>query len=408
MNGRKANWCRYLVIFVSAFSISLSFSQENPSRAESVTPFGQQTILLKKANHKAEVNQIAQKGKETEQKDVKTTPTDQLKQPVEIDSLKVGSVEVDSLKVDSSDSSQGWLFTDVFRSGKNIWDWLDLLIIPILLAVLGFFIQKTLHDQEQERKEQQDKLERERKEQQDKLERERHLQEILKNYLDRMTQLLLDPMLPDLKSDKQAQIVARAITLTVLEELDGKSKGSLIRFLSQANLIQCIDLNQANLREARLENVNLSQANLTEADLGEAHLTGVILSKAILVRADLRKAHIERAFLSEASLWGAKIGEADLSNATLSDTELVQANLSKAKLRKADLRNTNLKEANLQDTDLVDAQNLTSQQIKSACNWEKGTYKALPADNQKFIEDLKNDNSSDPATPVDCTLWNRH
>lgn len=280
-------------------------------------------------------------------------------------------------------------------------------ILLILLAVLGYIIQTTLNDQEQKRKDQQDKVQRERKEQQGKLERERHLQEILKNYLDRMTQLLLDPKLPDLKSDKQAQIVARAITLTVLEELDGKSKGSLIRFLSQADLIQYIDLNQANLREARLENINLNKAKLREANLREANLTGAILSQADLSKADLRKAHIERAFLSGASLWAAKIGEADLSNATLSDTELVQANLSKAKLRKADLRDTDLRQANLQDTDFVDAQNLTPQQIKLACNWENGTYKGWPADNQKFIEDLKKDRPSDPATPVDCTLWNR-
>ena len=62
------------------------------------------------------------------------------------------------------------------------------------------------------------------------------------------------------------------------------------------------------------------------------------------------------------------------------------------------------------------ANNLTPQQIKSACNWDKAIYKgkwnqekelaeAIEPDNTNFIEELKKDKASDPTEPPDCSIW---
>ena len=68
--------------------------------------------------------------------------------------------------------------------------------------------------------------------------------------------------------------------------------------------------------------------------------------------------------------------------------------------------------ANLQDAYLWGA-NLTPQQIKSACNWENAIYKseslkkAIEPDNTNFIRELKQDKSSNPQEPPDCSKWSK-
>ena len=70
------------------------------------------------------------------------------------------------------------------------------------------------------------------------------------------------------------------------------------------------------------------------------------------------------------------------------------------------------------------AENLTPEQIKSACFWDKVIYKGewvwnqktgtwVPKnqqdreDNDNYIKELKKDKSSDPEQPVDCSRWSR-
>jgi hypothetical protein len=48
-------------------------------------------------------------------------------------------------------------------------------------------------------------------------------------------------------------------------------------------------------------------------------------------------------------------------------------------------------------TDIID------RQIKSACHWEKGSYKEQPEDNQKYIDELTKNENSEPSSPPQCT-----
>ena len=92
--------------------------------------------------------------------------------------------------------------------------------------------------------------------------------------------------------------------------------------------------------------------------------------------------------------------------------------LCDANLRGANLQDAYLRWANLQQAILIKLKNLTSNQIKSACFWqkaiyrgewnyEKKTYVAIEPDNTNFIEELKKDKSSDPKDPVDCSRWEK-
>ncbi len=124
---------------------------------------------------------------------------------------------------------------------------------------------------------------------------------------------------------------------------------------------------------------------------------------------------------------GANLHEADLSDADLTDTYLRDANLMRANLSDADLTNANLMGANLTNAILA-VVNLKPEIIKKACYWEKAIYIPVPdsfyfqssleegskeykqreidrAENQRKIEEMKQDKASDPKPPVDCSKW---
>jgi hypothetical protein len=133
-----------------------------------------------------------------------------------------------------------------------LWRWLELLIIPVVLAAGAFWFntQSRRRELEQElarrkseqelalqaRESEQELAHRERENDRE-IARDRASEEALQRYLDTMQKLILDKGLR--KSEKEAEIrdVARARTLTVLRGLDGNRKGQVLRFLYEAGLI---------------------------------------------------------------------------------------------------------------------------------------------------------------------------
>ena len=181
-------------------------------------------------------------------------------------------------------------------------------------------------------------------------------------------------------------------------------------YLFQANL-ENANLLQANLKSAYLEQANLFQANLQQADLDRASLLQANLELANLDRAHLFQANLQQADLDRTNLYGAYLVRTNLNSANFRGANLHLANLNSANLHLA-----NLNSANLHSTNLIESQNLTPSQIKSACNWSQAFYKGnwnqaqwkwivdRPA-NQQYIEQLQQDQASEPEQPVDCSRW---
>jgi uncharacterized protein YjbI with pentapeptide repeats len=241
---------------------------------------------------------------------------------------------------------------------KTLWDWMQMLIVPLALAAFGTWFT---HRRES--------LTRE-------IEEARTREERLQNYFDRMTELMLDKGLRRSEPGAEARDIARARTLTVLRSLDGERKAALLRFLFEADLIakdksviilsdadfrganlagadlRGADLDGADLDGADLRWADLGGANLDGADLGEAHLTGAHLGGAHLTRADLGGAHLDGAYLGEAHLGGANLTGAHLVGADLIRADLGGANLTKAHLTRAHLVGANLTRAHLGGADL--------------------------------------------------------
>jgi uncharacterized protein YjbI with pentapeptide repeats len=275
---------------------------------------------------------------------------------------------------------------------KTGWDWLQLLIVPLALAVVGF-----LFTMQQDARQQ--KIENQRAAAERELAEQRAQNEALQAYLDQMSTLLLEKDLRNSEEDSEVRTLARARTATVIQRLDADGNRNVIRFLNEANLTGSIRgrssislLAQADLRGAHFEGVDLSAidlsgailsgANLSDADLSGANLSGADLSNAFLslanlYDADLRGANLSDANLSSALLYYADLRGVDLIGADLSGAILSGANLSGAFLAEADLRDAVLYDKNTRDaTANLTGADLTGADLEGAIGFKEQLTKA--------------------------------
>jgi hypothetical protein len=261
---------------------------------------------------------------------------------------------------------------------KTLWDWLQLLIVPLVLVIGGFSLT-TLQDARQRA-----------------IEDQRAQDTALQAYLDQMGSFLLERDLRTSKEDSEVRTLARARTLTVLARMDPSRRQDVMQFLVEAELVQEVegrgpiiglggaqlrdvdlafadlsgaDLSDADLSDAYLDSTDLSGANLRFASLnnaapfglGNTHLLFAKLSEADLSHADLRYADLRYARLIDADLSSADLSDVDLDAANLSGAILSGADLSDAYLSSADLSGANLSRANLRGAGVITNEELEQQ-----------------------------------------------
>ena len=257
-------------------------------------------------------------------------------------------------KVTISNTSKGTTTSTVLQPTKTLWDWLGLLGVLAIPAVVGlgtvwFTSRQTQESEANREKRHQTDLEiakknREKQQQTDlQIAADNQRETILKEYIDKMSELLLHENLRESKQEHEVRTIARVQTLTTLSRLDNTRKVTILQFLYESKLIhkdKCV--------------IALEGADLYKINLSHANLRGVDLSGAILRRATLGGANLSEANLSKADLWGADFNVAlggfeDLS--TIGSGELlvfdsfdggVEANLSGANLSEAILYGSNV------------------------------------------------------------------
>jgi hypothetical protein len=195
---------------------------------------------------------------------------------------------------------------------KTLWDWLQLLVVPIVIALLaGLFTTVQILYQQAAEERLQARITQQNAEIQRFIEEQRAQSASIGAYLDLMTQLLLERNLNSSEENSVVRAIAQAQTTRVLRDANPSSKQTVLLFLYDSGLIS-------------------KKSHPPIVDLSNADLSNVDLSRADLSRADLSDADLSRADLSWADL-----SEADLSEARLIETYLRGANLSRAKLRDA-------------------------------------------------------------------------
>jgi hypothetical protein len=163
-----------------------------------------------------------------------------------------------------------------FEPAKTLWDWLDLLIVPAVLAAAGYLFTSSQN--------------RATRRATDARARDVALQ----TYLDKMSELLIDGHLHEMDDEYDTmRIAARARTLAVLSQMDPLGKKTVLLFLREARLINRYD-DLAPQGEREKDSVRrflktkkgrdvryyAHYVGLRGADLSKADLKGAVLISA--------------------------------------------------------------------------------------------------------------------------------
>ncbi len=239
--------------------------------------------------------------------------------------------------------------------GKALWDWLQLLIIPLVLAVVALLFNRATARTEQkiatQRYEQDQQIAAQRYANDLNIALDKQREDLLQTYLDRMSELLLEKQLRTSEPDAEVRNVARVRTITILFQLDVRRIGYVFAFLREAGLIS----NKPKSSIVSLSHADLDRINLSGVDLSRTDLSGTTFRRANLSGADLSRTDLSGANFIQANLIEANLIEADLSGALLIGADLFGAVLEKAILKKAFILDATLREAFLKEADLSDA-----------------------------------------------------
>lgn len=241
-----------------------------------------------------------------------------------------------------------WNWTGL--SQKTLWDWMQLLFIPVVLAAAGFWFNHRERKATELRADNEQKAAKIRawnEHMSAKIRAEAERQIMLDNqreaalqaYINEMSELLLHENLRESQPDTEVRKIARVRTLTVLPRLDEERKRSVLRFLYEGFLIMTdksiVSLGFADLSRANLSKLLLLLINLSGADLNEANLEEAVLDKAILTHTNLRDANLRDVLLNGADLSGAMLLGANLSGAIIDEANLNEAKVTPEQLAKA-------------------------------------------------------------------------
>lgn len=213
-------------------------------------------------------------------------------------------------------------------SGKSVWDWLDLLIVPSVIGLSVAYFESMGRLTELEIAERNNEVERE-------ISKERYWESTFKEFLDKMTVFVIENGL--LKAQANADLTNIAImrTRTTLRILNAKWKQEVVVFLSESGITKSIPgiLCNCDLSKTDLNRIGLSNADLSDAQLNDAILSG----------ANLNASELSRASIVGAKLIGTQMQAATLTSADLTNSDLQGASLSRSKLTAAKFKNAKLK-----------------------------------------------------------------
>jgi plasmid stability protein len=136
--------------------------------------------------------------------------------------------------------------------GKTLWDWMQLLVIPAMLAVVSLWFSYSNRQSDMATAEQ------------------RLQEEKLNAYLAKMEGYILDWDLLSSKDQEDPAIVqlAQVQTATALRSMDKERRDLVFQFLHDSELIYFV-----------LANASLADIDLNGADLSEAYLVGANLTR---------------------------------------------------------------------------------------------------------------------------------
>ncbi|MEM8862132.1 MAG: pentapeptide repeat-containing protein, partial [Chloroflexota bacterium] len=214
-----------------------------------------------------------------------------------------------------------WIVFETYQEdnlgfNKTLWDWLELLIIPLAIASFSLFQSKAENDKRRDQYEETKRIE---------IDRER--QEIFEHYLTQINQLSRR----DEGERTHADLLdARIQTITTITQLDARRNRLILKYLREYELLQVSDtdshkisLQNADFSFAELDGANFDTIYLRESVFDNASLNGATFNSSRLVGAKFNDAKLTKAHFNDAKLDAAKFIEANLTGAYFVFADLI-------------------------------------------------------------------------------------
>lgn len=170
-----------------------------------------------------------------------------------------------------------------------------------------------------------------------------------------MSKLILHEGLTKSSSADEVRSVARALTISLLPNLDNFRKSIILRFLYESKLLGSppilhlhgadfsevflgssqVDMSFINLELCVLLFINISRANFTGANFRKTLLHGALMNNTKLIGANFRESSLSEAKLEFADLRESDLTDADLSGAIIDGSDFTNAIISLDQLQKA-------------------------------------------------------------------------
>ena len=209
---------------------------------------------------------------------------------------------------------------------KTLWDWLDLIIIPVFIALFTWIYTEFEKDKNS------------------KIEQENAREKTLDSFINTMTELLVKHDLAGTPEQKRLAIARTRINLA-LPQLDGGRKGQILQFLYESDLV---DLNP----KFRLLGCNFNESLLENIVLGQAEIKGAYFKEALFKKSNLVEANFTSCDFTGADFTNCLMTNTNLSYTKLNNVKLENIDLTKVEFEGADLTNASLKGSTIKQIQL--------------------------------------------------------
>ncbi|CCI23455.1 pentapeptide repeat-containing protein [Microcystis aeruginosa] len=255
---------------------------------------------------------------------------------------------------------------------KSFWDWLQLLIVPLMLALGAFYLNSA---SESSRVQEQIK------------------QEILTDYFSKMQDLIVEtkkvketsgykeshPKDQEVRLLPEFKPTAQALTLSVLEQLDGKRKGKVITYLAESQLITVDNNKPSTQPEIKLYGINLDDIELGNKgqrnSLNEDEMT-------IIDKIKIKNANMKRANLSGLQLLYSELNGSNLENATLENVNFTGSTMIGSRFINGKITDVNFTDVRLGKT-IFDNVKLENIKISDKTNFDNACFTKIDTSNTK-------------------------
>lgn len=255
---------------------------------------------------------------------------------------------------------------EFFIPAKTLWDWLELLIIPIALVLGGYFLNRSEKRLEIKLAEEKAKTDR-------KIAEVRNQEIILGEYFDRMSDLLIEKQIHGSESDSVVRDVARTRTLSVLRRIYPDRKAIVLKFLYESELIikkqerePLITLKDADLQGLELEKTEFFDIDLSGANLFLAKFKDVRFINSNLNDIDFSNSSVEFCFFNNVELMNSVFDFIKLNNVSFDkcnfngfsskameiiNSSIINSDLSNAEIKSAEIKSVEFKNNEIVNTD---------------------------------------------------------